>query len=173
MEGTTGLTGDDISPLQEWSREAGKNVLVAPNFALGAVLMLELARRTAPFFPSMEIIEAHNPFKADAHSGTAINTAEIMGAVREGESEDCDVLSCQEKIPGVRGGELGGIRIHSIRLPGFVAHQQIIFGGLGQTLTLRHDSISRESFIPGILLAVKKIAEIKGVTYGFENLLDL
>ena len=167
--GTTGLTSYDIPSLQEWSQEAGKNILVAPNFALGAVLMLELARRVARFFSSVEIIEGHNPLKADAPSGTA----KIMRTVLATKSKGPDTLSCRENIPGVRGGELGGIRIHSIRLPGFVAHQQIIFGGLGQTLTLRHDSISRESFIPGILLGVKEIAGIKGVTYGFENLLDL
>ncbi len=171
--GTTGITRDDIPRLQEWSRETGKNILVAPNFALGAVVMLELARIAARFFPTAEIIEAHNPLKADAPSGTAINTAEIMQTTQARQGNCNTSTSCREKIPGVRGGELDGIRIHSIRLPGFVAHQQIIFGGLGQTLTLRHDSISRESFIPGILLGIKRIAEIQGVTYGFENLLDL
>lgn len=170
--GTTGLTSDDIPLLLEWSQGAGKNILVAPNFALGAVLMLELARKAARFFPAVEIIEAHNPLKADAPSGTAINTAEIIRSVQSTDNI-VDDAPCLEKISGVRGGELGGIRIHSVRLPGFVAHQQIIFGGLGQTLTLRHDSISRESFIPGILLGIKKIGEIPGVTYGFDKLLDL
>ncbi|MGI6142765.1 MAG: 4-hydroxy-tetrahydrodipicolinate reductase [bacterium] len=166
--GTTGLSGADLPLLQGWSRETGKNVLVAPNFAIGAVLMMKFAQEAARFFPAVEIIEAHNPQKADAPSGTAIKTAEAMQGAR-GENP---VVLGEEKIPGVRGGALNGIPIHSVRLPGYVAHQQVIFGGLGQTLTLRHDSISRESFIPGIVLAVKKVGELEGVVYGFENLLD-
>jgi 4-hydroxy-tetrahydrodipicolinate reductase len=166
--GTTGIAEGDLPLIQEWSQEAGKNVLVAPNFAIGAVLMIKFAREAVRYFPAVEIIEAHNPNKADAPSGTAIKTAEAMQGAR---AENPVVLS-EEKIPGVRGGALNGIPIHSVRLPGYVAHQQVIFGGLGQTLTLRHDSISRESFIPGIVLAIKKVAQLDGVVYGFEHLLD-
>lgn len=144
--------------------------MVAPNFALGAVLMMRFAAEAARFFPHVEIIELHHDQKVDAPSGTALKTAEVLAAVRGDARRG---MPAEElKLPGVRGGTYdGGIRIHSVRLPGLVAHQEVIFGGTGQTLTIRHDSTSRESFMPGVLLAVRKVVELKGLVHGLDRLL--
>ncbi len=167
--GTTGLSAEDIADINQSAVEAGIGVVIAPNFAVGAVLMMKFAAEAARFLPNVEIIELHHDRKLDAPSGTAIKTAELIkegrDKYRQGHPDE------QEKIQGVRGGEYDGMRIHSVRLPGLVAHQEVIFGGLGQTLTIRHDSISRESFMPGVILAVRKVADLKGVTYGLEKLL--
>ena len=145
-------------------------MFVSPNFALGAVLMMDFAARAAKYFPHVEVIELHHDQKKDAPSGTAIKTLEMMAAEREkvqqGQADE------MEKIPGSRGGEYEGMRVHSVRLPGYVAHQEVIFGGKGQTLTIRHDSMSRESFVAGLLLSIRSIQDLTpGLVYGLENIL--
>ncbi|MCL6638454.1 MAG: 4-hydroxy-tetrahydrodipicolinate reductase [Firmicutes bacterium] len=168
--GTTGLSAGEIEEIIRLSEKLGLGGLIAPNFAIGAILMMKFAREAARFMPHVEIIELHHDQKLDAPSGTAIKTAGLIAGVRGDFRQG--LPSEIEKIPGVRGGECeGGMRIHSVRLPGFVAHQEVIFGGLGQTLTIRHDSISRESFMPGVLLAIDKVMNLERVVYGLENLL--
>lgn len=167
--GTTGMTTNDLQELDDLSRSKDLGVLVAPNFAIGAILLMKFAQEAARYFPNAEIIELHHNQKADAPSGTAIKTAELMLAARDrfgaGNAPET------EKLAGARGADLEGIRIHSVRLPGLVAHQEVLFGGLGQTLTLRHDSLSRESFMPGVMLAIKKVLDIQGLVYGLEHVL--
>jgi len=144
---------------------------VAPNFAIGAVLLMYFASIAARYFDHAEIIELHHDKKADAPSGTALATARLM---RQAHGSDLVAAPTSKvTLPGTRGGELGGIHVHSVRLPGLMAHQEVIFGGLGQTMTLRHDSLSRESFVPGVLLAVKEVVKRQGLVYGLEALLNL
>ena len=168
--GTTGLSPADLEEIDAEARRVGRVVFVAPNFALGAVLMMEFSARAAKYFPHVEVIELHHDQKKDAPSGTAVKTLEMMAAkrekVRQGAADEI------EKIPCSRGGEYEGMRVHSVRLPGYVAHQEVIFGGKGQTLTIRHDSMSRESFVAGLLLAIRSIGDQKsGLVYGLENIL--
>ncbi|HHV07922.1 MAG TPA: 4-hydroxy-tetrahydrodipicolinate reductase [Firmicutes bacterium] len=168
--GTTGITEVDIAEIATFYEEHKVNAVISPNFAIGAIMLLKFAQQAARYFPQVEIIETHHNQKLDAPSGTAIKYAETIAKA----AGKCNAEQTQiEKVPHVRGGNLEGIKIHSLRLPGFVAHHAIVFGGLGQSLTLKHDSISRESFVPGVLLAVKKVQELEGVVYGLENLLDL
>jgi len=167
--GTTGISEEELLEIRKLSK--GKNsIIMAPNFAIGAVLMMQFAKKTVKFMKNVEIIELHHNRKAESPSGTAVKTAELIGEVL---SEDKDNVDEIEKITGVRGGEMNGVNIHSVRLPGFVSHQEVIFGGLGQTLTIRFDSISRESFMPGLELAINRIDEIEGVVYGVESLIDI
>lgn len=167
--GTTGLNEVELKQLEKLALENEVGVAVIPNFAIGAVLMMKLAQEAAQYFPDVEIIEMHNDQKIDAPSGTAIKTAEMINShrVRNPVRNSREY----ERIAGSRGGEINGIRIHSVRLPGFVAHQEVIFGGVGQSLTIRHDSFDRVGFMPGVLMTVKKIIGIKGLVYGLENLL--
>lgn len=169
--GTTGIGQDDLEEIG--SRLAsgghGSNVVVASNFAIGAVLLQRFAEEAARFLPAAEIIELHHEGKLDAPSGTAMATAGRMASARRERWEGPG----GESVHGVRGGEVEGIRVHSVRLPGLVAHQEVIFGGLGQTLTLRHDAPLRECYMPGVLLAVKAIRERPGLTVGLEPLLGL
>lgn len=168
--GTTGMGAEEMEELRRLSGETGVGVLVAPNFAIGAVLMMKFAEMAAKFLPTVEIIELHHDQKLDAPSGTAIKTAEMISKVRGDYRQNS--ATTVTKIEGVRGGVYdGGIRIHSVRLPGFVAHQEVIFGGLGQALTIRHDSISRESFMPGVLLAVRRVMGLDRMVVGLENLI--
>lgn len=170
--GTTGLTPAQLQELEKLTNEKKTACLVAPNFAIGAVLMMKFAEMAVQYLDNVEIIELHHDKKADAPSGTAIITAQkIAAALAEAGKKISPIMG--EKIPGVRGGDLSGIKIHSVRLPGLIAHQEVIFGGLGQILTLRHDSLSRESFMPGIMLAIKKISGLTGFYYGLEKILDL
>jgi 4-hydroxy-tetrahydrodipicolinate reductase len=168
--GTTGLDETDIEELRKAAKRAKTGVLIVPNFTLGAVLMMDFARRAAHFFPHVEIIELHHDQKIDAPSGTALLTARAIGLerklFRQGHPEE------HEKLAGVRGGDYDGIRVHSVRLPGLMAHQEVIFGGPGQVLTIRHDSISRESFMPGVILAIKKVRQLQGVNVGLEQVLS-
>ena len=169
--GTTGLSPDDLAEIADLCAATGVGAVVAPNFALGAVLLMHFTRIAARFFDHAEIIELHHDQKADAPSGTALATAKAMRDVR-----GTDLIAApttKVTLAGTRGGEQGGIHIHSVRLPGLVAHQEVIFGGLGQTLTVRHDSISRESFVPGVLLAVKQVINRTGLVYGLDELLGL
>ncbi len=167
--GTTGLSEGNIAEIDREARQAGVGVVIAPNFAIGAILMMKFAAEAAKYLPNVEVIELHHDQKLDAPSGTAVKTLELIKenreSLRQGRPDE------HEKIPGARGGQFDGMRVHSVRLPGFVAHQEVIFGGLGQTLTIRHDSVNRESFMPGVVLAVKKVVNLKGVTYGLEKLL--
>lgn len=168
--GTTGLSSKEVEEIARACKTRGLGAILAPNFAIGAILMMKFAQEAAKYFDHAEILELHHNQKADAPSGTALKTAELMRASRA--AFGLDNAPETEKLPGSRGGEApGGIHIHSIRLPGLVAHQEVIFGGLGQTLTIRHDSLSRESFMPGVLLSVRKVLELDRLVYGLENIL--
>jgi 4-hydroxy-tetrahydrodipicolinate reductase len=168
--GTTGLGEDDLAEIERLLADEGNesNVIVSPNFAIGAVLMQRFATQAARFFPAAEIIELHHEGKLDAPSGTARATAERMAKAREESWEG----PSGESLEGVRGGDVQGIRIHSVRLPGLVAHQEVIFGGIGQTLSIRHDSSQRVSFMPGVILAIKSVFSRPGLTVGLEPLLE-
>jgi 4-hydroxy-tetrahydrodipicolinate reductase len=159
-----GTTGFEI---EEGWRDAPVGVFVAPNFAIGAVLMQRFSREAARYLPAAEIVELHHDGKADAPSGTAGATADAIAAARP----DAWSGPSSESITGVRGGERAGIRIHSIRLPGLVAHQEVIFGGQGQTLTIRHDSMDRTSFVPGVLMAIRWVPAHPGLTVGLDAIL--
>lgn len=166
--GTTGFTDDDLSALR--GAFGRSNCLVAPNFAIGAVLMMRFAALAAPWFESAEIVEMHHEEKRDAPSGTAVRTARLMA---DASSEWRPDPTTKVVAQGARGGEVAGIHVHSLRLRGAVAHQEVLLGTTGQTLTIRHDSFDRTSFMPGVLLACKRIAEHQGVTVGLEAFLGL
>lgn len=167
--GTTGFTADDIAECRQAFNRS--NCLIAPNFAIGAVLMMSFAERAAPFFETVEVIELHHDSKIDAPSGTAAATVERMAAASSDWAPD---PTRHETIAGARGARAaGGIRVHSVRLRGLVAHQEVIFGTMGQSLTIRHDSYDRSSFMPGVLLAVKAIGKRPGVSVGLESVLDI
>ncbi len=169
--GTTGLDPEQIEEIIRRSEDLRLGGLIAPNFAIGALLMIKFAAEAARYLPHVEIIELHHDQKQDAPSGTAIKTAEAVIEQRGDEFRQ-GLATEIEKLPGARGGEFaGGIRIHSVRLPGLVAHQEVIFGGLGQILTIRHDSIARESFMPGVLLGIRKAMRLERVVYGLDKLL--
>jgi 4-hydroxy-tetrahydrodipicolinate reductase len=168
--GTTGISQEDLREIEELLSDEGheSNVIVAPNFALGAVLMQRFAAQAARYFPAVEIIELHHDTKADSPSGTAVATVRRI----QDERGDAWHGPLAESLQGVRGGDVDGIRIHSVRLPGLVAHQEVVFGGQGQTLTIRHDSTDRSSFMPGVLMAVRAVMTRKGLTLGLEPLLE-
>lgn len=167
--GTTGLNPQELEEMERLALEHDTPVFVASNFALGAVLMMRFAKEAARHFPHVEIIESHHDQKMDAPSGTAISTLEAISQAREAFPQGA--ANEFEKIEGARGGEYQGMRVHSVRLPGYVATQEVIFGGLGQRLSIRHDSISRESFLPGVLLALEKVRGLKGLVCGLENII--
>ena len=169
--GTTGLTQHDLADIHWWAKNSSANCFVAPNFALGAVLMMSFAAQAAPYFSTAEIIERHHEKKLDAPSGTALRTAQLMNDART----ESWVAPADEKetLGHVRGGNADGLRIHSVRVPGSVAHQEVILGAPGETLTIRHDSMDRASFMPGVILAIKKVGSLDGLTVGLEQLLDL
>lgn len=167
--GTTGLSNEDYREVESLCKKTKVNALIAPNFSIGAILMMKFARDAAKFLPYVEIIEMHHDQKLDAPSGTALRTAEFISEIRVPMSQGHPAE--KETLSGSRGGDFSGIRIHSIRLPGYVAHQEVILGGIGQTLTLRHDSISRESFMPGVVLACKHILTANGLKYGIDDFL--
>lgn len=167
--GTTGLTADERKELGEICQKIGAHALVAPNFSLGAVLLMKVSAEISKYLPNAEIIELHHNQKLDAPSGTAKLTAEKMAKSRVLKAEPDET---KESLPGVRGGTWEGIPIHSVRLPGYVAHQEVLFGGYGEILTLRHDSLDRKSFMPGVMLACHKIKDVPGLVYGLENYLE-
>jgi len=170
--GTTGFTDERLQKVRSWlAAKRGVSVLIAPNFAIGAVLSMHFAKQAAPFFESVEVIELHHPQKADAPSGTAARTAALIAEARKGLPPNPDATSTS--LPGARGADVDGVPVHSVRLAGLVAHQEVLFGTLGETLTIRHDSIDRTSFVPGVLLAVRRVAEYPGLTIGIESLLNL
>lgn len=168
--GTTGLSDESKEELRKLAEANHTSAFIAPNFAIGAVLMMKFAQETAKYLPHVEIIELHHDQKLDAPSGTALRTAELIAEVRESMPQGHPDEA--EKIKGARGADYDGIHIHSVRLPGYVAHQEVIFGGLGQTLTMRHDSIHRDSFMPGVILACKKVTQLNGLVCGLEHILD-
>lgn len=168
--GTTGLTQDDLAELNTLAESKGKTCIVCPNFAIGAVLMMQFAAQAAQVMNDIEIIEYHHNKKADAPSGTALKTAEL---IREKAEVNTTPLDEEETVKGARGGRHANIPIHSVRLPGVIANQDVILGGDGETLTLSHRSLSRECFMPGVLLCIRKSKDMTGVVYGLENLLSL
>jgi 4-hydroxy-tetrahydrodipicolinate reductase len=169
--GTTGLTDHDLADINGWATSGDANCFVAPNFAVGAVLMMSFAAQAAPYFATAEIVERHHEKKVDAPSGTALRTARLMNDAR---GEPWSVPASEKETLGrVRGGDVEGLRVHSLRVPGSVAHQEVVLGAPGETLTIRHDSLERASFMPGVILAVKKVGSLDGLTVGLEQLLDL
>lgn len=168
--GTTGLTVEDVAEVSRLADQASVGALIAPNFAIGAVLMMQFAEQAARYLPDVEIIELHHEKKLDSPSGTAVMTAQKIAGARTGTPLPTPPNTV-EKIPGGRGAVLGDVHIHSVRLPGHVAHQMVIFGGHGETLTLRHDSLDRKCFMPGVILAIRRVRELNGLVVGLEHLL--
>ncbi|MBP8598160.1 MAG: 4-hydroxy-tetrahydrodipicolinate reductase [Selenomonas sp.] len=168
--GTTGLSDAQEEEIKCLSVANGTPAFIAPNFAIGAVLMMVMCRQAAKYMPDVEIIELHHDNKLDAPSGTAVQTAAMMAEVRKAHHQGHP--DEKEKLSGARGADYEGMHIHSVRLPGYVAHQEVIFGGLGQTLTIRHDSMNRESFMPGVVLAAQKVRGLTGLTIGLDKLLE-
>jgi 4-hydroxy-tetrahydrodipicolinate reductase len=172
--GTTGFDDTRIATLKSLlSKKPSVGVLIAPNFGLGAILMMEFAKKAAPLFESVEIVELHHPNKVDAPSGTAKRTAELIAQSRREANSAPMPDATKEGLAGARGANVGGVPIHSVRARGFVAHQEVIFGGVGETLTIRHDSLDRQSFMPGVLLGISRVVNVPGLTFGLENFLDL
>jgi 4-hydroxy-tetrahydrodipicolinate reductase len=169
--GSTGIAASEIEALGALAAERKTGAVVAPNFAIGAVLMMEFARVAARHMPHVEIIELHHDRKRDAPSGTAVKTARVIAEARG--TAPPPAVREEELVPGARGGQSESVRVHSIRLPGLGAHQEVIFGGPGQTLTIRHDSLNEESFMPGLLLAVRAVRDLERLVYGLEHLLGL
>ncbi|MGW5139566.1 4-hydroxy-tetrahydrodipicolinate reductase [Nocardia beijingensis] len=172
--GTTGFDEARLAEVRGWlTGRPEVGVLIAPNFAIGAVLSMRFAEQAARFFESVEVIELHHPNKADAPSGTAYRTAGLIAAARGKAGLDRSPDATTTELEGARGADVDGVRVHSVRLAGLVAHQEVLFGTQGETLTIRHDSIDRSSFAPGVLLGVREIANRPGLTVGLDPFLDL
>jgi 4-hydroxy-tetrahydrodipicolinate reductase len=170
--GTTGFTEERLDRVRGWLAEKpGANVLIAPNFGIGALLMMRFAATAARYFESVEIIEQHHPRKLDAPSGTSMHTAKVIADARA--AAGCPAMpdATKEELDGARGALVDGVRIHSVRAAGLVAHQEVLFGSAGETLTIRHDSLDRVSFMPGVLLAVRNVLNLPGLTVGIDSLL--
>ncbi|MFE8695681.1 4-hydroxy-tetrahydrodipicolinate reductase [Cytobacillus sp. FJAT-53684] len=168
--GTTGFTKEDLKELENLCKEKGLGCVIAPNFAVGAILMMKFAQLAGKYFDDVEIIELHHDQKLDAPSGTAVKTAELIAEVRESKQQGHPQE--EEVIPGARGANYDGMHIHSVRLPGLIAHQQVMFGSAGQTLTIRHDSYNRASFMSGVKLAVDTALKVDTLVYGLENIIE-
>ncbi|MGH3312353.1 MAG: 4-hydroxy-tetrahydrodipicolinate reductase [Streptomyces sp.] len=172
--GTTGWTDERLRTLRGWLDAApGTGVLIAPNFGIGAVLTMRFAQQAARFFESAEVVELHHPNKADAPSGTAVRTAQIIAAAREEAGLPAQPDATSTGLEGARGADVDGVPVHAVRLRGLVAHQEVLLGGEGETLTIRHDSLHRSSFMPGVLLGVRRVVSAPGLTFGLEHFLDL
>jgi len=172
--GTTGFTAERLDQVRAWLSEApGVGVLIAPNFTIGAVLSMRFAQQAARFFESVEVIELHHPHKADAPSGTAYRTAALIAESRAQAGVGPSPDATTDELPGARGAVVDGVHVHSVRLAGLVAHQEVLLGTQGETLTIRHDSIDRSSFAPGVLLGVRQIGSRPGLTVGLDELMDL
>ena len=172
--GTTGFDDDRLATVRSWLADApGVGVVIAPNFGIGAVLMMRFAAQAAPYFESVEIVELHHPQKVDAPSGTATRTAELVAEARQAVGAGPMPDATASGLPGARGADVAGVAVHAVRLRGLVAHQEVLLGSVGETLTLRHDSLDRSSFMPGVLLAVRRVRDLPGLTVGLEHLLDL
>ena len=173
--GTTGLGPDDLAEIERALATGGANAVVAANFAIGAVLLMRFCEIAAPLMEGVEIVELHHDAKRDAPSGTALVTAERIVAARRaaGAGPLPADPTTEQVVAGARGGDVSGVRVHSVRLPGLVAHQEVVFGATGQSLSLRHDSFDRRSFMPGVLLAVRAVADRPGLTLGIEPILGV
>lgn len=172
--GTTGWTEERYTQVRDWLEEnPGTGVLVAPNFAISAVLTMKFAEMAAPFFESAEVIELHHPNKKDAPSGTAVHTAEGIARARQEAGMGAQPDATEQSLDGARGADVQGVPVHAVRMTGMVAHEQVIFGTRGQSLTIKQDSYDRESFVPGVLIGVEKIGENPGLTIGLESFLGL
>jgi len=172
--GTTGFDEERLTSLRGWLEDApGTGVLIAPNFSIGAILMMRFAAAAAPFYESVEVVELHHPDKADAPSGTARRTAELVAAARRDAGRAPSPDATTTGLEGARGADVDGVRVHALRIRGLVAHQEVVLGGVGETLTIRHDSLDRASFTPGVLTGLREIASRPGLTVGLEHFLDL
>lgn len=170
--GTSGFTPDRLAQLNTWlAAKPELGVVIAPNFGIGAVLMMRFAQQAARYFESTEIIERHHPNKVDAPSGTAMRTAELVAAARAEASMGAPPDATSQTVHGARGAEVDGIRVHSVRSAGSIAHQEVVFGAAGETLILKHDSVDRASFMPGVLLAARRVRSLPGLTFGLDSLL--
>ncbi|WP_368651941.1 4-hydroxy-tetrahydrodipicolinate reductase [Ornithinibacillus sp. 4-3] len=169
--GTSGFSTEQINELSEMAETHHTGCIIAPNFAIGAILMMQFSKMAAKFFPDVEIIEKHHDQKMDAPSGTGVKTAQLIQENRESKKQGHP--NEIETVSGSRGGDMDGIRIHSVRLPGLVAHQEVIFGGAGQTLSIKHDSLNRLSFMDGIHYSVLQVMKLDQLIYGLENLIEL
>ncbi|MDC3415358.1 4-hydroxy-tetrahydrodipicolinate reductase [Aquibacillus salsiterrae] len=168
--GTTGFSDQQLLELTDLAESKGIGAVIAPNFAVGAVLMMQFAKMAAKYFPDVEIIERHHDQKLDAPSGTAVKTAQLIQEVRESKQQGHP--DEKETIKGARGADFDGMKIHSVRLPGLVAHQEVVFGSPGQNLTIKHDSFHRESFMSGIKLAIDHVMKLDLLVYGLENIME-
>jgi 4-hydroxy-tetrahydrodipicolinate reductase len=172
--GTTGITAERLDTIRAWLADSpSTGVLVAPNFGIGAVLSMKFAQLAARYYDSVEVIELHHPKKADAPSGTAVRTAELISAARREAGMAPPPDATTQSRDGARGADVDGIHVHALRIAGMVAHQEVLFGAEGETLSIRHDSLDRVSFMPGVLLAIRNVATRPGLTVGLEALLDL
>ena len=172
--GTTGFDDAKLNLVKSWLEKNPKvGAVIAPNFGLGAVLMMQFAAKAARYFESVEIVELHHPDKADAPSGTANRTADLITQARKSASRPAMPDKTSSGLEGARGAKVGDVPIHSVRLRGLVAHQEVLLGDQGETLSIRHDSIDRSGFMPGVLLAVREVVKTPGLTFGLEHLMDL
>jgi len=172
--GTTGWTEERLATLRkQLEASPGTGVLIAPNFGIGAVLTMRFAQQAARFYESVEVVELHHPNKADAPSGTAVRTAQLVADARKEAGLPAQPDATSTSLPGARGADVDGVPVHAVRLRGLVAHQEVLLGDEGETLTIRHDSMHRSSFMPGVLLGVRKVVGVPGLTFGLEHFLDL
>ncbi|WP_329198817.1 MULTISPECIES: 4-hydroxy-tetrahydrodipicolinate reductase [unclassified Streptomyces] len=172
--GTTGWTEDRLTQLDTWlAGSPGTGVLIAPNFSIGAVLTMKFAAQAARYFESVEVVELHHPNKVDAPSGTATRTAQLIAAARAEAGLGAQPDATATALDGARGADVDGVPVHAIRLRGLLAHQEVLLGGEGETLTIRHDSLHHRSFMPGILLGARRVTQTPGLTFGLEHFLDL
>ncbi|MFG2117022.1 4-hydroxy-tetrahydrodipicolinate reductase [Streptomyces sp. NPDC048718] len=172
--GTTGWTEERLARLTGWlEKSPATGVLIAPNFSIGAVLTMKFAQLAAPYFESVEVVELHHPNKVDAPSGTAARTAQLIAAARAEAGLGTQPDATATALDGARGADVDGVRVHSVRLRGLLAHQEVLLGGEGETLTVRHDSLHHSSFMPGILLGARRVSAVPGLTFGLEHFLDL
>ncbi len=171
--GTTGFSDERIKSVKKMlDTKSGVSARLVPNFSIGAILMMRFAKAATKFYDSAEIIEYHHPHKIDAPSGTAIRTAQIIAEERQLNNLSKNPDATASEIPGARGSKIEGIPVHSVRMQGLVAHQEVVFGSMGETLTIRHDSFDRESFMPGVLLAIRNISKKPGLTIGIDDLIS-
>ncbi|MCT9934052.1 4-hydroxy-tetrahydrodipicolinate reductase [Planotetraspora sp. A-T 1434] len=172
--GTTGFDAERLETVRGWlAANPGTNSLIAPNFGIAAVLMMHFAQQAAKYFESVEIVELHHPHKADAPSGTARRTAELVAEARRKAGLGVSPDATTSELEGARGASVDGVHVHAVRLAGLIAHQEVILGGEGEILTIRHDTMNRSSFTPGVLLGVRRVRELDGLTVGLDRLLDL
>ncbi|MCH2205219.1 MAG: 4-hydroxy-tetrahydrodipicolinate reductase [Lentisphaerales bacterium] len=167
--GTTGFTPEDLKQIEEWVKETGKGCLIAPNFIIGNILMQQFAKKAAAYYENVEIIEYHHENKVDYPSGTAVKTAELMSEVKKGYNSNTNDKVAN--VEGARGGDFNGIKLHSVRMPGFIASQEVLFGNVGEYLTIRHDNIDRMAYMPGVVAAAKHIKDRAELIYGLEHIL--